>query len=539
VKLFRTLAALAFVAAFGCMVPGGGSAQEPSAPTVLKLQTTGDPHTLLPILITTTDESYLTSLVFDTLVDYDDANRVRPDLAAQVPSRANGGISADGKTIVMQLRRGVHWHDGTDFTAADVLFTIHAILDEKNNVANRSFFTNIASMDAPDSYTVRFRLKAPQASFLATVGYTYPVLPEHLLAKSANLATDPFNGSPVGTGPYKFVRWNRGDRLEYAANPDYFGGKPKIGRIAVMVIPNSSTVAIELRQHAVDFSTVDSASYSQLRSVPGLVHKTERLNDFVAYAMNAKRPLMSDKRVRLAIVRAVDRVTITRKVTFGTGTPAYGDLPLFMYDGRPPAGWSDADPTAAGALLDAAGWKRGPDGVREKNGVRLHLQILDFSGTATGASVAVQVQQMLRRVGIESSYKTFAPSLYYSPASAGGPLEGGNYDMASFAFVNGVDPSDRELYACESRIPAGFNSANYCSPEMERLQADAEREYDPVRRNRIVAAIEALAVRDATYLFLYHTPYRIGMNPALQRPSPAGLTNLWYGIPGWTFAKQP
>ena len=537
-RALRAVAVSAVVAAFGFGLARGGSAQEPlpSPSAVLRLTTPADPHTLLPILQTTSEEGYLAGLVFDTLIDFDGANRPLPDLASTVPNRRNGGISADGKTILVHLRRNVRWHDGVPFTAADVVFTIHAIQDPKNAVANRLFFTNIAAVEATDPYTVRFRLRAPQASFLATVGYTYPILPEHLLGKSAALGTDPFNGHPVGTGPYRFVRWERGERLEYAANPDYFAGPPKIGRLTVAVIPDANTLAIQLREHALDFAAVDSSGYSQLRGAPGVVRRTERLNDFVGYAMNAARPLLRDRRVRLAIVRAVDRVAIARKVTFGTGTPAYGDLPLFMYDGRPPAGWSDADPAGAEALLDAAGWKRNADGVRVKNGSPLRLEMIDFSGSATSASVALQIQQMLRRVGIETTYKTFASSLYYSPASAGGPFEGGKYDLGALAFVSGVDPSNAELYSCASRIPAGFNAANQCSPEMERLQAASEREYDPARRNRLVAAIEALAVRNATYLFLYHTPYRIAQNPELRRPL-AGLTNLWYGISGWTFAK--
>lgn len=537
-KLLRACAGLVVVAALGLGHPHGGGAQETPTATagVLRLTTPADPHTLLPILQTTSEEGYLAGLVFDTLIDYDGANRPRPDLASTIPSRRNGGISADGKTIVVHLRRNVRWHDGVPFTAADVVFTIHAIQDPKNNVANRLFFTNISTVEAIDPYKVRFRLRAPQASFLATVCYSYPILPEHVLASSAGLATDPFNGQPVGTGPYRFVRWARGERLEYAANPDYFAGSPKVGRITVAVIPDANTLAIQLRERALDFAAIDSSAYNQLREAPGVVRKAERLNDFVGYAMNAARPLLRDRRVRLAIVAAVDRVTIARKVTFGTGTPAYGDLPLFMYDGHPPEGWSAADPAGAEALLDAAGWKRNADGVRLKNGTPLRLEMIDFSGSATTASVALQIGQMLQRVGIETTHKAFASSLYYSPASAGGPFQGGRFDLGVLAFVSGVDPSNGELYSCASRIPAGFNAANECNPQMERLLAASEREYDPARRNRIVAAIEALAVHDATYLFLYHTPYRIGENPELRRPL-AGLTNIWYGIPGWTFAK--
>ncbi len=504
-------------------------------PRPLRLYVAGDPHTLLPILQTTTEENYLASLVFDPLIEYDANNHPQPDLAAEVPTRANSGISADGKTITLHLRRNVRWHDGEPFTSADVVYTVGAILDDKNAVANRTFYTNITEVEPRGPYTVVFHLRAPQASFVATVGYTYPILPQHLLAKSTGLEQDPFAGAPIGTGPYRFVRWARGEQLEYAANAEYFRGAPKIARVLVRVIPDANTAGILLRRHEVDFGLVQSSVYGDIRNAPDLVKRLEPLNDFIAYAMNGSRPLLRDLRVRRAIVRAIDRVTITRNVTFGTGTAAYADLPLFMYDGRPPAGWNDYDPPAARRLLEAAGWKSGPGGVRMKDGVPLRLEMIDFSGSPTTASIAVQMQQMLKRVGIDTSYKTYSVSLYYSPASAGGPFQGGKFDLGGFAFSGGVDPSNAELYTCNSRLPAGFNAANYCNAAMDRLQAAAEREYDSARRNRLVAQIEALAVRDATYVFLYHTPYRVIANPALHRPTSASIGNLWYNLPNWTF----
>jgi peptide/nickel transport system substrate-binding protein len=528
--MLRALAALVVAALLASANLRASAADE-----TLHLAINSDPHSLTPFLRTTTDEANVEGLVFDSLVDYDGANRVHPTLIAEIPTRANGGISADGKTVTLHLRRNVKWHDGVPFNATDVVYTINAILDPKNNVANRALYTHVAAVTAFDPYTVRFRLNAPQASFLATVGYAYPIVPEHLLAKSADLKTDPFNGQPVGTGPYRFVRWARGEHLEFEANPDYFAGPPKIGRVSVAIVPDFNTEAVLLRQHALDFAALESSIYNQLRDAPGLAHKLEPLNDFVAVAMNAHRPLLHDRRVRAAIVRAVDRNRIARTATFGTGTPAYADLPLFMYDGHPPAGWNAYDPAGATALLDAAGWKPDRNGIREKDGVPLRLEVISFSGSPTATSVALQIQQMLRRVGVDTSFKPYAPSLYYSPASAGGPVMAGHYDLAFFSFTNGTDPSNDELYACASRIPAGFNTANYCSPEMERLQAASEREYGPVKRNKIVAAIEALAVRDATYVFLYHTPYRLILNPALRRPT-SGLTNEWYAVPSWTFA---
>jgi peptide/nickel transport system substrate-binding protein len=220
-------------------------------------------------------------------------------------------------------------------------------------------------------------------------------------------------------------------------------------------------------------------------------------------------------------------------VTFGTGTPAYADLPFFMYGGHAAPGWDAADPAAARGLLERAGWKAGPDGIRLRDGVPLRLQYIDYSGSVSGSSIDVQVIQMLRDVGIDVTYKTYAPALYFQPAAQGGALMGGDYDLAAIGISGGNDTTNSAIYGCSSRIPNGFNAANYCSPAMERLQAQALREYDPVKRDRITAQIEDLAVADATYAFLYHTPWRFIANTALQRPVP-GLSSPWYDLYRWT-----
>jgi len=501
----------------------------------LHLEVTAEPHTLLPILATSDDETALGWLVFDKLVEYDSANQSRPDLIAEIPTLANHGISSDGTTITMHLRHGVKWQDGAPFTAADVVFTMNAILNPTLDVENRSFYANIQRVDASGPYTVVFRLKQPQASFLATVGTIYPILPKHLLAKSTALATDPFDAAPIGTGPYRFVRWIRGDRLEFVANPAYFRGPPKIANIVVMVISDSNTLAVQVEQHAIDFAEMESAPYNTLRGASGVVRRTEPFTDFNSLAMNEGRPILRDRRVRLAIVAAVDRVRLTRTVSFGTGTPAYGDLPLFIYGGHPPNGWATADPAAARQLLDAAGWKLGPNGIREKNGVPLHLDLISYAGSASATSLSLQVQQMLRQVGIDVAYRSYDQGQYFAPASAGGPLNGGKYDLADLSFVNTIDPGNSEIYTCASRIPAGYNYADYCNPEMDRLQSASEREYDPLKRNRIVAQIEALAVHDSVYAFLYHTPYRVVFDSRLKRPI-ASLDNRWYDVKDWTFS---
>jgi len=534
----RRSLAIVFAAVSLLMLAGPDRATGQPADRVLHVAIAVDPHALNPVLAANATESRVAGLMFSSLVEFDSTNTPQPDLAATIPTKANGGISPDGRTITFHLRRGVKWHDGADFTADDVRFTIRTILDPKNNVPNRANYAAIARVDAPDALTVRFHLTHPQGFFLSEVASGYAILPAHLLAHSTDLAHDPFNAAPVGTGPYRFLRWQRGDRVELVANPGYFRGAPLIQRVDVMIVADANTESVLLRQHAIDLAAVESSQFGQLRTVADLAHTIGPANDVNALVLNVERPITGDRIVRRAIAKAIDRKRIVQTVSFGTGIPAYGDLPLFMYDGHPPAGWDDADPAGARALLESDGWKLGPDGVRVKNGVPLRLTYIAYSGSVSLASLDVQLIQMLRDVGIDTEYKTYSPALYFAPANEGSPLGAGAFDIAAISFLGGNEPGNGYIYRCASRSPKGFNLARYCNPEMDRLQDAVATEYDPARRRLIVQRIEDLAVADAPYAFLYHTPLRVIYNPALV-PTPPALGNEWYRLDRWSFTSAP
>jgi peptide/nickel transport system substrate-binding protein len=301
-------------------------------------------------------------------------------------------------------------------------------------------------------------------------------------------------------------------------------------------MPDITTQGIALRRHDIDFAGVDSSQYALLRGEPNLRSAIEPFNDFVALALNTQRPVLADLRVRRAIAMAIDRERITRDNTYGTGTTAYADLPFFLWTRAEPRSPTPFDVKAAAALLDAAGWRTGGAGLRERNGRPLHLDGIAFAGSATGRSVYIQVQQMLRAVGIDVTFKYFAPELYFAPAAAGGPLALGRYDVASFALSAGSDPRNDEIFTCLNRAPSGQNFARYCSRRMDALQAASLEQVDPAARLRIVAQIEGLAASDVPYVFFYYTPKRLFWVPALHR-TPSNLTSIWYDLRHWTLDR--
>ena len=534
---FAAAAAFAIAAAGGVAL---AAALHPwTQPDTLRLNVLASPHSLNPLLNTNQEETILGSLAFDGLVSADRDLRLVPELASEVPTIANGGISRDGLTVTYKLRHGVTWHDGAPFTSADVAFSFNLVVDPKTNVQSRLGYDEVAAVSTPDAYTVRFRLKRPYAPIVRTLfapsGEPYRIVPKHLLEHSTDINKDPFGSNPVGTGPYRFVKWQRGDRIEYAANERYWGGVPKIKKLIVRDINDLNTVGVQVRTHQLDLAAVDSATYNLLRAVPDIHVNLISQNAFVALSINLKHPPLDDVRVRRALAKAIDRPTFVQRNTFGTAELAYADLPWRYWSDRAPSHAENAyDPAGARALLDESGWRAGADGIREKNGKRLELELAESSGGVTTRNLDVQVQSYLKAVGVGVTIKSVAANLFFAKAADGGVLERGAFDLANVAWIAGIDPDDGFIYRCDQTPPNGSNYGGYCSPQMDALQAQAMRTYDDRARRAIYEKIETTARRDVPWIFLYHPRTRIAANVDLRRPA-GNFVDRWWHAGEWRY----
>ena len=244
-------------------------------------------------------------------------------------------------------------------------------------------------------------------------------------------------------------------------------------------------------------------------------------------------PPLDDVRVRRAIARAIDRGGLVRRLAFGTADVGYADIPPALYGGTPRDD-NAYDPAASRALLDAAGWKPGADGVRVRDGKRLELLLAGAAGSVSAQSFDVQVQSELRAVGIDVQIKDYAAATFFVPAATGGPLSSGNFDLAPINWLSGTDLDNSVLFTCGARPPNGRNYENYCSPEMEALQREARGTYDDARRRAAYTKIEALLVRDVPMAFISHPKIRVYRNVDLHRPEPNGVT-LWWHVAEWSF----
>ncbi|MBV8331806.1 MAG: peptide ABC transporter substrate-binding protein [Candidatus Eremiobacteraeota bacterium] len=528
-KVLRVLLAVAILAGSASCSRTG----ETTAPSDrLRIAININPTNLNGILQQNTMESFVDGLIFDNLVTLDAQHREVPDLAAEVPTVANGDIGKDGLTIRYRLRHGVTWHDGAPFTSRDVKFSWQAIMNPANNVVSRRGYDQVASVDTPDPYTVVFRMKRLFAPAVDTIfgesDTPLRILPAHLLAKYPNLNQIPFNAAPVGTGPFKFARWERGDRIVLSANPSYFRGAPKLREITLLIILDDNTIEAQVRSHEVDLAMeVPATMYRDLADAPGVVRQLVTAPVFNAIEFNAARPPLDDLRLRRALVMAIDRAGITRDDTYGTGTVASADLSPFYWAYDPSLEPAPYDPSAARALLDAAGWRAGADGMRVRNGQRLSLQLVYGQGNAIGRAIVAQVQQMLRKAGVDVQAKSYDYATLYAAAESGGILNGGKFDLAVYSWVSGADPDNASQWACNAIPPAGNNISRYCSPKMDAVQRLALSTFDRSVRTKAYHDVESLLVEDAPAAFLYYRSLVYVRVPDLKNFTPNGTSEGW------------
>ncbi|BDE07374.1 peptide-binding protein [Vulcanimicrobium alpinum] len=531
--LRRVVTLIALLAAAGCGGSAPSSAAAPghgSAPVRIALVV--EPHTLVSFLGQSVDDNEMLRLIYDPLISSDARGNPIPALAAAVPTRANGGISRDGLTITYRLRSGVRWHDGSPFTSADVAASFRAVMNAANPVETRHGYDVVSRVETPDPLTVRFRLKRPFAPFVGTVfaesDAPYYLSPAHLLT-GGDASRTPLAQHPVGTGPFRFVSWQRGDRVDLEANAQYWGGAPHIARLRVRFIADENTQLVGLRTGELDGLINLSANAAALaRTIPHVTLATTPINGYWGIMMNNGRGPAADVRVRRAVALVADAQAFRRNVVYGFYQRAIADLPAVLWAADPHLAPIPHDPAAARALLARAGY--GP-----AHPLRLDLAIFGASQSYRRESVLLQSE--LASIGVRADVHSYNSDIYDAPASQGGILPRGKYDIALYGWFAGMDPDDSGQFLCADRPPAGYNHSFYCSAAMDAAQREALASYEPAARKRAYARIEALLVRDVPLHFL-GSPVKISaLRDGFGGFTPSFITQT-ANAGNWTFSPR-
>lgn len=502
-----------------------------SAPGVLRIAS-AQVDNLNPVLSGGGSSTYLAFLWAAWLYIQDPQGNLVPELATDVPSTANGGISADGLTITYHLRRGVRWQDGYPFDARDVIFTWRAIMNPKNNVITRLGFDKIAAIHAPNPYEVRVRLKEPYSPAIA--GLFAPgevplcILPQHLLGSLSDINRAAYNAKPIGTGPFVISRYEPSTGVYLTANPAYWRGAPKLARIDYLFVTDPNTVQVMLRSGELDLATLTATRAQELKSQPGVAIVHQPANFVTFLSLNERHPPLDDPRVRRAIAMGVDRKRYLDDFQYGIGSLADADQPQFLWAFDPHVHAPAYDIAQAQQLLDTAGWRRGASGFRERDGKRLLLTFVYATDQADAIRYAPLFQEAMRRLGIEVSVKPFPYNIFYGQAANGGILTGGKYDVAFAGWVGGVDPDDAALWMCDQIPPNGYNWSFSCDPRIDAQERVALRSYEREVRRQAYWRIQELLSEDVPVVFLTWSDSIYAARTTLRGFSPTSTySNAW------------
>jgi len=327
-------------------------------PHVLRYATAEDITGLNQVLSQQTVVNYMSQLTMAWLFRWDKNNRPQPELATVVPTKANGGISADGKAITYHLRRGVKWSDGAPFDADDVRFSFGVMNNRANNVTSREGWELVDKIDEPNKETLVVHLREPYSLFMPTFFTSAAgnpcILPKHLLAGLPDINTAPYNNLPVGIGPFKYTAWKRGESVEMVANPLYWRGTPKLHKIVYKIIPDRNTVLTQLQTGELDLWVPFGGSFmSRVQAMHNVVLGRHAIYTVNHFDLNMSRPALRDRVVRQALRYATDRPTIREKVNHGVGILQDSVLPA-PYPGVSGVPYASYDIARANAMLDRA-----------------------------------------------------------------------------------------------------------------------------------------------------------------------------------------
>jgi peptide/nickel transport system substrate-binding protein len=527
-----------------------------------------EPDNIIPYYTQMSYAVWIAQLTEVGLGEWDENGNFVTELAAEVPSAANGGVSADGLTITWKLQDCLFWSDGEPLTSADVKFTWETILDPANAPLSRTGYDKIASVDTPDDTTIvlNFSELYPGWQTLFTQGpnNSGAILPEHLLAGQTGLEGNAFIHQPtIGSGPFVITEWVPGDHMTLLPNPNFHGGRAILDQVQIKFVPDSNTALAALQTGDIDwypnFAESDIATVGALE--PTVHLKVVPGADFEHYFFNLGTTAgttladgtvvgksdvdgycpFKDIRVRKAITLGINRQAVVDTLLSGETI-----VPATQW---PNSEWTNSsltpdayDPDGAAALLEEAGYTLGADGIRhgDCNGTDTKLSFnFETTQAPIRIDIALAAQSDLKKIGVEFKPIHTPAGTYFASYVDGGVLGTGKYDLAGYTTGFYPDPMSGVLdsYACANipnvDNPTGGNSYHICDPELDGLMAAVNATADPAARKVALDAVQQHIFDNYYVAMMYARANVYGFTDRFV-PAPFGFfSNLNWNAEAW------
>lgn len=515
------------------MHSGVAMAQSPSTykPTkrggggILKVLWWQGPTLLNPHFAVGTKDQDGSRLFYEPLAAWDGEGNLKPKLAAEIPTRENGGVAADGKSVTWKLKQGVTWHDGKPFTADDVVFNWEYAKDPATAAYTIGSYQDV-TVEKVDQYTVVVKFKKPTPFWAdAFVGSRGQLIPKHMFADyiGAKSRDAPTNLKPVGTGPYMFKDFKPGDMVSGVINPNYHqankpyfdaiemkGGGDAVSAARAVLQTGEYDFAWNMQVEDEILSRLEKGGKGRVQVTPGgnieffLMNQTDPWTevDGERASLKTKHPAFSDPEVRKAVSLLIDNKSVEQHIYGRTGVATRD----FLYN--PPPFRSKNNPIEfnvdkANDILEKAGWKKGADGIRAKDGKKLKF-VYQTSINQPRQKTQAIVKQAAQKAGIDIELKSVTASVFFSSDVANPDTYTKFYtDIEMYTTtMTQPDPGLHMLQfvsweaASKTNKWQGRNITRWQSPECDKLYRDSESELDPVKRAAMFIKMNDLAVQN-------------------------------------------
>jgi peptide/nickel transport system substrate-binding protein len=474
---------------------------------------------------------------------FDDQATPLPSLLTELPSTANGGISADGKTITMKLRDDLVWSDGTPLTSEDFKFTYEMYINPANAVNSTYPYDQIETLETPDPQTVVMVFGEPFSAWLSNT-FWRGILPAHVLQPAfeadGNIDKADWNKNPtVSCGPYVLAEWESGSFARFVANDNYWLGRPKIDEIFFRFVPDDASQVAALKAGDGDLGTF--MAYSDMPALQEvgikIIPAFSGYNEGIYFYLHEEKghPALKDINVRKAIALATDRFSLCKDLLLGMTVPAATDWDETPWNDPSLEPWS-YDPEQAKQILDDAGWvDSNGDGVRDKDGVEL---VFDYGTTTREIRKDTQavIQQQLAAVGIKVNLLNYESDIFFGSYAESGPAAVGDLDLIEFSTAFDFPDPDTADWLC-SEIPSdenpdGVATSQVCDEELDRLFQLQRTQVDPAERQETFRQITKHIYDNVYWLGLWQDPDTYAISSRLQNVKVSGATPF-YNVMEW------
>lgn len=458
--------------------------------------TFADAKTLNSVLESDTSSGRVIDLMFNGLVLVDPTT-VQP--AADLATKWD--ISGDGLTYTFTLGDGINFQDGQALSSADVKLTYDLLMNKATNSPRTSELTDrVKTVDAKDPKTVVFTLNHPTAPFLVS-NAGYGILPQHILkdVDPAGLAQSDFStgkkGVTIGTGPFQFDEWVKDDHMTLVKYDGYFKGAPNLDKYIYKVVPNQTVISAQLKTGEIDFGGIQPADLQGMQSqsnVNVVAYDTFSFT-FYAYQLDAsKSDLFQDKGVRQALFYALDRKAMVDAIYFGQAVVAIGTEPTLSWAYAPDQITLkyDYDVDKANQLLDQAGWAKGSDGIRAKNGKKLSFSVWTNAGNEVREQFVTIFQQQWKKIGVDAKPQTQEWNAFLDRITSSH-----DFEIFLVGFQWDVDPDQSTMWSSDA-YNGGFNMNKYSNPQVDKILKDALETSDVSKRKQLYIQMQNLVLDD-------------------------------------------